>query len=379
MTMMTPPQNNALALPPGFTEPESADAYAEQQAKVKRDAEKRAGDSGGPKIDFYEIPKPTGQEGSETVTIIRVLPHHSRDLTKPFYRIVYKHAEKIFNEETQQFEWVIFQCRETIGERCIGTEAKIRLFQRSNEVNEEKKPKRESDSPIRQHAKSIGARKVGLFQVIVVSDAGRHFDREANTLKPSVLRDLPTGLTNELLKLEAERGMLAHPTRGFLVKIICKKTGPNKNNIDYSVIGGDREAMDPSWYPIFDNLYDLDLLVKVPATDAAELGILRRAFPRAFSMYDDLEHSPVERKPADERGGHEQSFDRTPGADVPAGGAAPGMGAAPGGAGPKSATMGAAPGMGTAPMSQSSGAFPGDSGVVDGELDDDGPEDDIPF
>lgn len=293
-TALSNPTTTALALPPGFTEPASPEEFQALQDKAKADSKRRPGQLPGGGVDFFNLPVPNkdARVGTEVATVVRILPHHTKDLRRPAWVIYFRHAARRWIEETKKAAWTMFNCRESVGSdadhRCAGTDARIRLFQYSNELGEEKRPAKEDLSPIRALAKHLGANKLGLFQVIVVSQPNRHWHEDEQKLKPSVMRT-PGGVAGKLLELEAERGMMAHPIKGFPVKIIAKKTGPYEQNIEYSVVAGDRSPITEDWYPVFDELHDLDQIVgDVPATEEEELELLRRAFPESFAQYDSL-------------------------------------------------------------------------------------------
>lgn len=355
-----------LALPEGFTDVSPED-HGDLKRAASSDANRKPGElpNSGPKVDWYDIKKPGKNDRKDTEyhTYLRVLPHHSKDLRKPWWKVVFRHSFEIMTDERDEqgkpkTKWIKWDCPETHGtdHQCAGTQQRIRLYQRSNELKEEKKPQRDSDSPVRAMAKLFMARKGAIIQAIVfregdnigrgnVRDVSSLHTHDDGTLHPAVIR-LPSGLGNKIIDLESQRGLLAHPTNGFVVKIIAKKTGPRDQDIDYSVVGADRSQLMPEWFPIFENLVDLDELVHTPETEDDEMAKFRLCIPRAC-----------------------EEADRLMGVETPVGGR-------------QGSSKGFAPGEGESfanavPRPRD----PAAGGVQDTSFDDapEGPEDDIPF
>lgn len=249
----------------------------------------------GPKVDWYDLKKPgkNDREGTEVVTWLRILPQ-SKDVRKPWWQIVFGHKFEIADPNGGKSKWVRWHCLETLGgdHKCGGTQARIALYQYSNEMKEEKRPKRESDSPIRAQAKKFSSQKGAMFNAIVVAEGRdpavsathRHEDE---SLHPKIIR-VPAGLANDLTQLESDRGFVAHPLKGMLIKIIAEKTGPLEQNIEYSVIAQDREPLHKDWWPIFDNLVDLTTLLQVAESEEEEWQNFCKCIPAAVQMYREL-------------------------------------------------------------------------------------------
>jgi hypothetical protein len=83
--------------------------------------------------------------------------------------------------------------------------------------------------------------------------------------------------------MEQHEGPISHWQHGLNLKLVVSKTGPNKFNIKYDVFrSGDRCPIPQEWWGIFDNLVNLDDLIK-PIETFEEERLFSEYYPEIFT------------------------------------------------------------------------------------------------
>jgi hypothetical protein len=270
-----------VAAPPGFelTNAPPPSSAAEAKAEMERDYS-----GGGQNIDFFDFPKPKAM-GHKTEIAFRILPSWSQAPGAKFWSRSELHfgsvdvMDQITGEVKERQR--VWDCAVISGEDCPANQIKIDHFLRSKELGE---PRGQEPGPRPNYdmGRELMSQSRCYFQSIVLSDPQRHF--RDGQLFPTVIR-AGKQISDQILALEQHQGPISHWQWGFNIVVTCEKIGPDPWNIKYSVhVSGDRHPIDQQWWPILENLYNLDDLVK-PVTPEEEDKLLREVYPKSYGEY----------------------------------------------------------------------------------------------
>ena len=138
-----------------------------------------------------------------------------------------------------------------------------------------------TDGAMKERAKTIGrVRKQFLYNVVLMDNFPGHFDG-AGVMRPFIL-----GAGSQLHKaigdlVEGRGGAvnIVDPWRGRPLRLKRRKTGPENMDVEYSALDMDPMPLPVEFYPVLQNLYDLDTLDKVATHEDMVRAVNEMGFP----------------------------------------------------------------------------------------------------
>jgi hypothetical protein len=136
---------------------------------------------------------------------------------------------------------------------------------------------REEDAKRAQDNGRVGRR--ALYQMILLEHAQSHLGVDGK-MTPWIFR-APGGLHDDIVgKMRTKTVVrILDPVHGRPLVIRKKKTGPQTFDVEWSVDDLDPAPLDPWYYPVFQNLWDLTKFVKPPKLADQLTAIQAMGFP----------------------------------------------------------------------------------------------------
>ena len=268
----------------------------EEQARIAR---ARAGGGGSSDVVWWKPLGPNGESkwdqvpvGYEATAIVWLCPPSGP-------------GKMPYVEEASHF----YRSREKpggTGITCMAPEGQCFVCESRNSLF---KTNLESDV---QLAQSTGKRsRRAIYSLILLESYQDHFTPEG-TMKPVVFR-APGGLHDDILsKLQTKGSMrIMDPQHGRPLVIKKRKTGKSNMDVEWSVDDLDPQPLDPAFYPVLSNLYDLDKFVKNPSAADQLEAIQSMGFPIPQGIHEAVQ-AEAANAAAQGQGGQQQYGQQQP-------------------------------------------------------------------
>ncbi len=214
----------------------------------------------GGDVVWIKFPPLASEVGSESYLLLRLLPPALREETKASVMTgEHRLPADVVPNAREGAEYVYVGCFDVKGGpgKCPVDKARLKI--------------QETGPQGASFAKATATRLSFSWQAIDLEAPDRHWMQSVGedgvpivgqdgkpvwTVRPGIVRLAKTAMAGVVMLLK-NSGNMTDPDGGYPVKIIQKKVGPLKQNVNYHTIGLDRGPIDPSLRPVLENLVDL--------------------------------------------------------------------------------------------------------------------------